>query len=422
MESSHDLFSLVLKKMESNRSELIQNRKYFYPLAEPTYGVEEVMEAIDSMTAFKTSMWEKVLEFEQKFGDKYGGEAIMVNSGSSADLLIAFALLEKSGGKLQPGDEILVPAVTWPTHLWSLIMAGFSVRLIDINLETLNFDIESIKASIGPRTRGIFIVHLLGNSGDMEQLVQLCNQQNLVLLEDTCEALGAKFQSKYLGTFGLASSFSFFFSHHLVTMEGGMILTADSDLARRLRLLRAHGWTRNANDMKINHFNSINERYNFVSWGFNVRPTELQAGFGLAQLKKIDDFHLARIENAQFLCGALDKYSHSIQTMKIDSRVECSWFALPILLTKNASFSREELSTYLEMNGIETRPTVAGNLARQPAMSKFPEVKYSTLPNADYIHNQGLYIGIHPVTPEKILSRVVEVFDQFLNAHGVEFD
>lgn len=393
-------------------------RKYFYPLAEPTYGPEEVMEALESMTSFKTSMWDKVREFERLFGEKYGGEAIMVNSGSSADLLVAFGLLDKSGGSLKPGDEILVPAVTWPTHLWSLVMAGFHVKLVDVDINSLNFDITQLRSAIGPKTRGIFIVHLLGNTGDMDKLQMLCKEKNLILLEDTCESLGSKFKGKYLGSFGMASTFSFFFSHHLVTMEGGMILTSDSDFANRIRLLRSHGWTRYLRNSEFDSLDSIQNRYNFVSWGFNVRPTELQAGFGLEQMKRIDKFHKLRIENAHVLRLAIAKYSDYIRTMIIDERVECSWFAFPILVEAHAPFTRDSFSQYLENSGVETRPIVAGNLARLPFLSRFPEVEFGELANADFIHEQGLYIGLHPTTSKNSLLRLVEIIDSFFQQLG----
>jgi CDP-6-deoxy-D-xylo-4-hexulose-3-dehydrase len=289
MDSTSKIKSLIENEMIENKIKLAQERKYFYPLAEPTYGVDEVLEAIDSMVNFKTSMWEKVRMFEDEFGSKYGGYAVMVNSGSSADLLIAFALLQKSGGSLSPGDEILVPAVTWPTHLWSLVMAGFKVRLIDIDLTTLNFDLVNLESQITPLTKGIFIVHLLGNTGNLGGLIKLCKDRNLILLEDCCEALGTKYENRFVGTFGLASSFSFFFSHHLVTMEGGMILTQSEEFASRCRLLRAHGWTRNIYNSSSSNEVSIQDKYRFINWGFNVRPT-FKLVLELNNLKKSKTF------------------------------------------------------------------------------------------------------------------------------------
>ena len=182
--------------MKKNFRKLESRRKFFYPLAEPTYGENEVVNALDSMTTFSTTMWDKVKDFEKMFGEKYGGEAIMVNSGSSADLLISFAISEKSGGSLPYGSEILVPSVTWPTHLWSLVMAGFKVKLIDIDPETLNFDLNDLKRNISKDTKGVFIVHLLGNMGDMSSLVKICKENNLILLEDCCDGLGTNYDGK----------------------------------------------------------------------------------------------------------------------------------------------------------------------------------------------------------------------------------
>lgn len=405
--------SIIRNEMKKNIKNLEFNRKFFYPLAEPTYNESEVVNALNSMTSFSTTMWNKTKEFEKMFGEKYGGEAIMVNSGSSADLLISFAVSEKSGGPLPFGSEILVPSVTWPTHLWSLIMAGFKVKLIDIDPETLNFNLEDLKRNITKDTRGVFIVHLLGNMGDMQGLKEICTEKNLVLMEDCCEALGSKFAGQPAGTFGLASSFSFFFSHHLVTMEGGMILTNDKEFAKKCRLLRAHGWEREVNSSVGISSDGIDQRFKFVTWGFNVRPTEIQAGFGIEQIKKMDLFEVAREKNAEILNDCILRNRKFLSTMKVQELVKCSWFAFPIILKKNAPFSRLEIANFLDKNGVETRPIVAGNLARQPAILHYPEISFDVLEGADLIHERGLYIGIHPTTELNNLLRVIDLIDSF---------
>jgi CDP-6-deoxy-D-xylo-4-hexulose-3-dehydrase len=405
--------AIIRYEMNKNFKYLALKRKFFYPLAEPTYNEKEVVSALNSMTAFSTTMWDKVREFEKLFGEKYGGEAIMVNSGSSADLLISFAISEKSGGPLPFGSEILVPSMTWPTHLWSLIMAGFKVKLIDIDPKTLNFNLDDLKNSITKDTRAIFVVHLLGNMGDMSSLTKICKEKNLILLEDCCESLGSKFDGQYSGTFGLASSFSFFFSHHLVTMEGGMILTTDKEFADRCRLLRAHGWARNTMSSSTGSNSELDSRYEFVSWGFNLRPTELQAGFGIEQIKKIDTYQIARDQNATSLVECIDRNGKFLSTMQISKNVKCSWFAFPIIVNKEAPFSRTELANFMEKNGIETRPVVAGNLAKQPAIKKYPEIYFESLAGADFIHEQGLYIGIHPTTGQNNLNKVIKFLDNF---------
>lgn len=399
--------------MKKNFRKLESRRKFFYPLAEPTYSENEVVNALDSMTTFSTTMWDKVKDFEKMFGEKYGGEAIMVNSGSSADLLISFAISEKSGGCLPYGSEILVPSVTWPTHLWSLVMAGFKVKLIDIDPETLNFDLNDLKRNISQDTKGVFIVHLLGNMGNMSSLIKICKENNLILLEDCCEALGSKFDGQYAGTFGLASSFSFFFSHHLVTMEGGMILTNDKEFAKKCRLLRAHGWDREVAPLTDITNSEIDQRFKFVSWGFNVRPTEIQAGFGIEQIKKIDLFEHARDQNAEILYECVNRNGKFLSTMKVPKNVKCSWFAFPIIVSKNAPFSRLDLVNFLDKNGIETRPVVAGNLAKQPAIAKYPEIYFDSLEGADFIHERGLYIGIHPTTKKQNIKKVTEFLDNY---------
>jgi CDP-6-deoxy-D-xylo-4-hexulose-3-dehydrase len=411
MEFIEEIKPLIKKVMASNRREQILGQKYFYPLAEPTYDEEEVIEALDSMVTFKTSMWDKVREFESLFASKLGGEAIMVNSGSSADLLISFAVLEKSGGSLKPGDEILIPAVTWPTHLWSVLMAGFKVRLVDVSTETLNFDLQKLKSEIRPETKGIFIVHLLGNVGNMSELVSLCNDKEIILLEDCCEALGSKYSNQFVGTFGLASSFSFYFSHHLMTMEGGMIFTRNKEFAQLCRLLRSHGWAKNILGADPNE--GIDPRYKFLTWGFNVRPTEVQASFGIKQLSKIQSMDTFRIKNASELSQVILNHSKWLKTMKIESNISCNWFAFPIIVSEQAPFTAIDLMSYLELSGIENRPIVAGNLARQPVMSNFPEITFGTLEGANYLHDRGLYIGIHPKEDRERIRRIGELIDIF---------
>lgn len=404
---------IIRKEMQKNLKKIEQNRKFSYPLAEPTYDENEVFNALNSMTSFSTTMWDKVKNFEDMFGEKYGGEAIMVNSGSSADLLISFAISQKSGGPLPVGSEILVPSVTWPTHLWSLIMAGFKVKLIDIDPKTLNFDLDDLKRNISKDTRGVFIVHLLGNMGDMASLVKICRENNLILMEDSCEALGSKFDGQYAGTFGLASSFSFFFSHHLVTMEGGMILTRDKEFAERCRLLRSHGWDKQARTSTEISNSEIDQRFKFVSWGFNLRPTEVQASFGIEQIKKIDLFDNLREQNAKILNDCIGRNGKFLSTMHVPKNVKCSWFAFPIIINKNAPFSRLELVNFLDKNGIETRPVVAGNLAKQPATARYSDIQFVSLEGADFIHERGLYIGIHPTTKERNLGKVTKYLDSF---------
>lgn len=416
-----DLASLApeLARLMDESSRINPNlpERYWYPLSVATYGVEEVLEALESMVAYRTTMWEKTRTFEKLFGEKFGGEAVMVNSGSSADLLIAFALHERSGGPLRAGDEVLIPAVTWPTQLWSALMCGYSAVLVDVDPATMNVDFSDLESKITPRTRAISLVHLMGNPVDMDRIRDLCERHDLLLIEDCCESLGAMWNGQYVGTFGVASAFSFFFSHHITTMEGGMILTQDRDFAERLRLLRAHGWSRNL-VTPPDTTEGIDPRYTFLNWGFNVRPTELQAGFGIVQLGRVDAFQVARNRNAAAAQRRLESHREWVSLMEVPAGADCSWFALPLLISEDSPISRDQLAAFLEERGVETRPVVTGNLARHPATNRFADVLATgSLPGADAVHERGLYIGIHPIESEVAMNRLFDLFDEL--ASGV---
>jgi CDP-6-deoxy-D-xylo-4-hexulose-3-dehydrase len=401
-----------------NSASRINDRKpqrYWYPLSAATYGVEEVLAAVDSLCSFRTTMWEKTAAFEHDFAARLGHrEAIMVNSGSSADLLIAFALVNPAVGLLQAGDEILVPAVTWPTQVWSAMMAGLKVRFVDVDPLTLNMDLDNLESRITPRSRALSVVHLMGNPCQMDRIRQICLRHDLLLVEDCCEALGSAFDGQPVGSFGVAGAFSFFFSHHLTTMEGGMVTCSDPALSDVIRLLRAHGWARDVKHMALPKVTDIDPRYMFLNWGFNVRPTELQAGFGSIQLQRLPGFHIQRLENARQMQQLLAPASETLTLMRVPERGECSWFALPMVVSPNAPFTRDDLLMHLEGQGIETRPIVAGNLLRQPAIRLFPEIEVPETPGADAVHSRGFYVGLHPVPGNGKLERLAETILAFI--------
>lgn len=403
---------------EASRINSYKPQKYWYPLSMATYDVEEILAAVDSMCSFRTTMWEKTVKFERQFSALLGyPETVMVNSGSSADLLIAFALVNPQIKLLSPGDEVLVPSVTWPTQIWSAMMAGLKVRFVDTDPSTLNMDLQDLEAKIRPSTRAISLVHLMGNPCDMDRILALCQKHDLVLIEDCCEATGAKFKGQAVGTFGWAGSFSFFFSHHISTMEGGMIVCVDQSLSDVFRLLRAHGWARNTKYLEIEPQAGLDPRYTFTNWGFNVRPTELQAGFGLEQLKRLPAFNAQRAKNVAYFRKYLCRYNDLMRLMDVHSQAECTWFALPIVLTEDCSFTKTKLLSYLESQGIETRPIVAGNLALQPVCQLFPELQNENLSGASIVHERGFYLGLHPIDSTQALDRLAETFEQFIRKY-----
>lgn len=374
-----------------------------YPLGYNTWGVEEVLAAVDCLCDRMTTMWSKCEAFEQQFADYVGTKhAVMVNSGSSADLVLMLALRES--GRLNRGDEMLIPAVTWPTQVWSAVEAGFKVRLVDIDLSTLNTSVELLEAAITPKTKAIFLVHLMGNPCQMDAIMDLASRRGLIVLEDCCEALGASFDDKRVGAIGLAGTFSFFASHHISTMEGGMITTNDDGLADAFRLMRAHGWARdlkhfNGDVAVLNRYGSKEDpRYLFLGMGFNFRPTELNAEIGRIQLTKLDSMNGLRNKNAAYIADHFRSTNgHFIEGLSTFYNAKPAWFALAFVLRTGLPYSRDEICGFLKTNGIDTRPIVGGNLARHPAFWKYRDMLTGPLRAADAVHDRGFYIGLPPL-------------------------
>lgn len=391
---------------------------YQYPLAHPTYGAPEVADALLAMLRQKTSMWETTRNFERafiesQFPDRPDLDAVMVNSGSSADLLCAFAARPESLDWMPSGSEVLVPAVTWSTHLWSVIMAGYKPILVDVDPKTFNLDFRDAARKMSSKTRGIFLVHLMGFPVDMDRATKFAEDHKLCLLEDCCESLGASWGGRKVGQFGRASSFSFFFSHHITTMEGGMVV-ADRDAISEFRLLRAHGWSRDVSRPGVGKFVSvdgIDPRYRFESWGFNVRPTELNAAFGIRQLERLDGLNRKRMENYLLIRSAVSEHCPGLEFPEVDAMGEPNPFAIAFLSPPGW---RNVFQEALEGEGVETRSLVAGNLARHPAVKKFGLVP-SALPGADRLHFDGIYIGLH--SSEDSGSKAIRAAECIISAY-----
>ncbi|WDQ18271.1 DegT/DnrJ/EryC1/StrS family aminotransferase [Rhodopirellula sp. P2] len=395
--------------------------RYWYPLTVPTFGRDEIAAAMNCLVNYRTSMGELTREFETQFAQYIGcHDAVMVNSGSSADLLLAYNLVNPSNPRLSAGDEVLVPAVTWPTQIWSPLMAGLKVTLVDVDPQTLNVDFDDMRRRLTSKSKCVFAVHLMGNPIDMTRMKQFCEEHDLILIEDCCESLGAKYDDQHVGNFGLGGSFSFFFSHHMTTMEGGMVTCHNEEDADALRVLRAHGWSRGlktpAGGTPSGSANAANptvvdDRYRFINWGFNLRPTELQAAFGLEQLKKLDGMNDRRRE----LAGRFATYADSqswFECFETPAAGQASPFALPMLLKGDAVGSRTELLAHLERAGVETRPVVTGNFARQPAARLLGDVNPKDYPGAEWIHEQGFYLGLSPMMDDLKLERLIRTLDE----------
>lgn len=371
-----------------------------YPLAYVNYGPEEIDAVMECLEQGRTTAGPQVKEFENKFAYYIGRQhAIMVNSGSSADLLVAFGL-----GPANDGDEVLIPAVTWPTQVWSCLMAGYKVRLVDVDPSTLQINIDDLESKINEHTAAIFLVHVLGNVGDIDRITVLASAHAVPIIEDCCEALGSKWKDKQVGTFGEAAAYSFFFSHLINTMEGGMVVTDIAADNRLYRLWRSHGW-----EPKEDY------RFWFTTWGLNIRPTELQAAFGSIQMAKLETFRKARTQNYFDLSnGTYKLWPKVLRGVTVLPKCEPSWHGFPLMI-HDAPFTRTELCRYLDERGIENRPIVAGNLALQPAIQKDQRIICGPLPGADLIHENGFYIGLASFLDYEGTKYVTDAIYEFMN-------
>ncbi len=368
-----------------------------YPLASPSWGKEEY-EALDRViSSGNFSMGKEVLSFEHQFADYFGGKhAIMLNSGSSANLIMIAALFFKKENPLQKGDEVIVPAVSWSTTYMPLQQYGLKVKFVDIDLQTLNFDLSALSEAITDKTKIIFAVNLLGNPNDFDKINSLIEGKNIILLEDNCESMGATYKNKQAGSFGLMGSFSSFFSHHMSTMEGGMVITDDEELYHIMLSLRAHGWTRNlpqTNWVTGNKSDDpFEESFKFVLPGYNLRPLEMSGALGKVQLEKLNGFIKQRKKNAETFYQIIKEFPFIIPQKEIG---ESSYFGFSMILDEKYNISKNDLIKTLTDNGIETRPIVGGNFTKNEVIKYFDYEIHGHLHNAELIDRSGLFIGNH---------------------------
>ena len=358
-------------------------------------------------------MGQEVETFEADFAKSLGSRyAVMANSGSSANLLIIAALAYHSRYRLQTGDEILVPAVSWSTTYAPLHQYGLPIRFVDVDPQTLNIDICKVEAAITNQTRALFAVNLLGNPIDYSILDPLLEKHNIMLIEDNCESLGAKLNDRHTGTFGIAGSHSCYFSHHISTMEGGIVTTDDEELYQLMLSIRAHGWTRNLphNNLitsKLSN-NSFNESFRFILPGYNLRPLEISGAIGCEQIRKLQSIVSERRKNAKLFCDVMHSYPEfSIQC----ETGESSWFGFSMVIREEVSLKRSMFVKILSKAGIECRPIVAGNFARNEVVTKYIDHSiYGNLHHADHLDRQGLFIGNHHYS----LHKEMDLLDQTL--------
>jgi CDP-6-deoxy-D-xylo-4-hexulose-3-dehydrase len=370
-----------------------------FPLATSSWDQAEYDALSRVIESDQFSMGPEVSAFEDQFARQFGSKyAVMTNSGSSANLLIMAALRYTKNDKINipEGAEIIVPAVSWSTTYYPLQQYGLKLKFVDIDLNTLNYDLTALSKAVTDQTRAIMVVNLLGNPNDFNVINNIIDGREIVMIEDNCESMGATFNGREAGTFGIAGSFSGFFSHHISTMEGGICVTDDEELYHVMLSIRAHGWTRN-----LPKFNKVTgeksddpfeESFRFVLPGYNLRPLEMSGALGREQLKKLPSLIKGRRKNGKLVQQKLGDHPRFMIQQEIGNS---SWFGFSLVLRDPATGSRQQLVKELVDAGFEVRPIVTGNFAKNEVMKYFNYTVHAELRNSDYIDTHGLFIGNH---------------------------
>ena len=386
---------------------------YKYPLATTTWDQTEYAALQDVITSGMFTMGPKVFEFEKQFASYLGAKhCVMVNSGSSANLLMVAALFYSKNPDLalKPGNEVIVPAVSWSTTYYPLHQYGLKIKFVDIDLQTLNFDLDGLEKAVTDKTRLIMAVNLLGNPNDFDRIKSIIGDKKITLIEDNCESLGAQFKGKQAGTFGVMGSYSSFFSHHISTMEGGLISTDDEELHHILLSLRAHGWTRNL--PKFNHVcgeksdDPFKESFRFALPGYNVRPLEMSGALGIEQIKKLPSLVAERRKNAAMLQAVMQDHPTVLIQKEIGAS---SWFGFSLVIRPGVSLTRDVLLSKLNALGFEVRPIVAGNFAKNEVVEYFNSEIFGELTNAEHIDSNGLFVGNHHYSIEDAVRQLKSI-------------
>jgi len=406
------------KHFQLNKPEFVPGKTRI-PLTIPTYDSEEVEEAVDSLLSTWVTMGAKVRKFEEAFAQYNGSKhAVMVNSGSSANLLALSVLTNPIlPDHIEKGSEIITPAVTWATTVYPISNVGCTPVLVDVDLHSFNIIPEQIEKAIGPKTKAIVPVHLLGRPSEIDQISKIAEDNDLFLIEDSCESTGAEFQGKKVGSFGDMGTFSFFISHHISTIEGGIIVTDNDRLYEYLKAMRAFGWVRDLRDKdKLAAANNgIDPRFLFITNGYNLRPTEIQGAFGIHQIRKLDKFIELRRNNASYWNRKLSPYSDVLILPEEQPDSKHVYFGFHLTVAPEAPFNREKLVNHLESKLVETRPVMAGNMAEQPVMKQLPHRVSGSLENSRMIMRSSFFFGNHTGIGQSEREFIADSIIDFLN-------
>ncbi len=440
MKDSAILKQEILKKVTEYYKllhEPIQNKSFDEKVAKVNYAgrvfdEKELVNLVDSALDFWLTYGEYSKEFEKKLADFLRIRwALLVNSGSSANLLAFYALTSPLLGKrkIDRGDEVITVAAGFPTTVAPIVQFGAVPVFVDIELETCNIDTTQLEKALSPKTKAIMIAHTLGNPFDIEAVVAFCKKHNLWLIEDNCDALGSKYKGKYTGTWGDIGTSSFYPPHHITMGEGGAVYTDNPLLKKILLSLRDWGrdcWCESGVDNTCSNrftqkFGTLpygyDHKYVYSHFGFNFKVTDMQAAIGVAQLDKLPEFIKARQENWNFLYNGLRDIDE-LRFVQPQKESEVSWFGFLMTLKKGLPFSRNDIVSFLEKNGIQTRNLFAGNITRHPMFANMKEnIDYKVmgkLKNTDNVMNNSFWVGVYPGLDKTTAEYIIKMIQLYI--------
>jgi CDP-6-deoxy-D-xylo-4-hexulose-3-dehydrase len=385
----------------------------FYDLAANTWGPEEIDAIQRVLASNRLTIGPNVAAFEDAFAAYHGRKyAVMVNSGSSANLLCVAALFYKRDRPLQRGDEVIVPAISWATTYHPLQQYGLKLKIVDVELATINMDVRQLEAAMSPRTRAIVGVSILGNPAALDVMRRFADERGLFFIEDNCESMDAELAGQKAGTFGHVSTFSLFFSHHISTMEGGMVTTDDRELFELVKSMRAHGWVRDLppdSTLFEKRDDDFYEAYRFILPGYNVRPIEMSGAIGIEQLKKLPRMTAERRKNWALFQKLFDGDNRFIIQRE---NGKSSAFSFTIVLNPESGLARAEVMKQLKAADIGYRIITGGCITRHDVIKHYDYQCVDGLPNANLAHDQGFFVGNHPFDLTLQIERLREVLDR----------
>ena len=382
-----------------------------------TLDASSAFACISAILENRITMGEIVRNYEASYSE-YLGERYKVlscNSGSSANLLAISALCQS--GKLYHGDKVIVPALSWSTTVFPLVQYGLIPVFCDCNDLDFNISIEELESLIKiEQPKALMLIHTYGCPANMKQIKDICDLNNLILIEDTCESMGAEWDGKKAGTFGDVSTFSSYYSHHICTLEGGLTCFKDESIHEVAESIRSHGWVRHLD--KTNEifkvYQNLDPGFIFNYVGYNLRLSEPQAAIGIEQLKQLNNFIKNRRRSAQLYTSFFENYQDIFKYIKPQSKAYSSWFGFPLVLSGKLVGMRNKLRELLLENNVESRPFLAGDFTLQPVVKTFKHFKSKNLKVSASIASNGLAIPCHQDISEENISKIIKLFDQFI--------